>query len=241
MRMETKQLKQIQKKIGIKFHNDSLLANAFIHRSYLNENKLVDLPSNERLEFLGDACLELAASEFLYSQYPDEPEGVLTNYRSALVNTVSLAESSRQLDLGKYLLLSRGEDAGGGRNSDYLLANTFEALLGAIYIDQGYTQVVEIVRKYVLSKLDAIIEQQSHRDPKSKLQEFTQAEYSMTPEYEILSDWGPDHDKTFRVAVKVGDKTIGIGTGTSKQRAELEAANVALEKLTPSQVPVDTE
>lgn len=227
--MDNKELKKLQEQLGIKFDDEILLLNAFVHRSYLNENSGFNLPSNERLEFLGDACLELIISECLYQKYPNEPEGILTNYRSALVNTRSLAESADRLNLGKYLLLSRGEEQGGGRQSEYLLANTFEALLGAIYLDQGYEKTAQIVQKYVFEKIEDIIAQETHKDPKSKLQELTQAELSLTPEYIILSEWGPDHDKTFRVAVKIREKTIGIGTGHSKQRAELQAAETALE------------
>jgi ribonuclease-3 len=227
--MDSEKLQKFQKQLDVQFKDENLLVNAFVHRSYLNENRGFELPSNERLEFLGDACLELITSEFLFAKYPTEPEGVLTNYRSALVNTDSLSETARDLKLGSYLLLSRGEEAGGGRESRYLLANTFEALLGAIYLDQGYDKAAEVAHKYVLSKIDEIVANETHRDAKSKLQELTQAELSQTPEYSVLGEWGPDHNKTFRVGVVVGNKTIGIGTGSSKQKAELMAAQNALE------------
>lgn len=227
--MEIEQLEKLEKEIGVEFTNKQLLLNAFVHRSYLNENRSFELPSNERLEFLGDACLELVTSEFLFQKYPTEPEGVLTNYRSALVNTDSLSESARLLKLGSYLLLSRGEEAGGGRESRYLLANTFEALLGATYLDQGYKAAGKVAHQFVLNKIDDIIAQEAHRDAKSKLQELTQAKLSITPEYKVLGDWGPDHSKTFRVAAMIGHQTIGIGTGNSKQKAEIQAAQNALE------------
>ncbi|PIZ48219.1 ribonuclease III [candidate division WWE3 bacterium CG_4_9_14_3_um_filter_41_6] len=216
-----------QKAIGVTFKNQDLLLNAFVHRSYLNENRSFTLPSNERLEFLGDACLELVVSEHLYKTYPTKPEGVLTNYRSALVNTISLAQSARDIGLGKFLLLSRGEEDGGGRDSEYLLANTFESVVGALYLDQGYKAADTFITTFVLHKLEAIIEHELFKDPKSKLQEYSQAEYNVTPAYEVLGEDGPDHSKEFTVGVFLGKKKIAQGTGPSKQKAELDAAKAA--------------
>ncbi len=222
-------LESLEEKLGINFQNKDLLLNAFIHRSYLNENPRFHLQSNERLEFLGDACLELAVSEHLFRTYPENPEGDLTNYRSAIVNTQSLADCARQLDLGAYLLLSRGEAASNGRNSEYLLANTFEALLGAIYLEFGYQKVTEVVHNYVTIKLEHIIQNKLYKDAKSKLQELSQEVLNVTPHYEVLEEWGPDHQKTFKVGVFLGKKQVGAGEGSSKQKAEIEAAQTALE------------
>lgn len=227
--MLTEHAQHIEQQLDIAFENKILLANAFIHRSYLNENRDLDMPSNERLEFLGDACLELIVSHYLFDEYPDEPEGTLTSYRSALVNTISLAETARQLHLGDFLLLSKGEEAGGGRESEYLLANTFEALIGAMFLDIGYNQTEAFVHKHLLIKLNEIIENQSYRDPKSLLQEITQAETSYTPDYTIISESGPDHDKEFKAGVYLHGVQIGSGEGTSKQKAELQAAQDALD------------
>lgn len=220
----------IEQKLNISFSNKDLLMHAFVHRSYLNENPGFHLESNERLEFLGDACLELIVSEYLYKKYPNEPEGNLTNYRSALVNTQSLAETSRSLDLGSYLLLSKGEEAGNGRDSEYLLANTFEAFLGAIYLEFGYDQTAEVVYAHVTSKLDHIIENNLYKDAKSKLQELSQEVLSITPHYDVLHEWGPDHQKTFNVGAFLGKKQVGVGEGSSKQKAEIAAAQNALEE-----------
>ena len=233
--MNTPDFKPLLDEIGIKFNNEELLLNAFVHRSFLNENRGFKLPSNERLEFLGDACLELVVSEYLYKNYPQEPEGKLTSYRGALVNTQSLAQSAKSINLGNYLLLSKGEEEGGGRDSNYLMANTFEALVGAIYLDQGYKTAQKFIEEYVISKLDEIIRLELYRDPKSKLQELTQAQMSITPTYKVVSESGPDHDKTFEVEVYLNDKVAGRGVGSSKQKAEIAAAKNALEKLSTKQ------
>lgn len=222
--------KEIEDRLSLKFKNRELLKNAFIHRSYLNEGNGWKLGSNERLEFLGDACLELCVSEFLYHKYPKEPEGVLTNYRSALVNTGSLAETAKNLNLGNYLLLSKGEEDSGGRESQYLLANCFEALLGAIYLEHGFAKVYEFLRKILFPKIHHIIENRLYQDPKSYLQEIVQEKMLVTPHYKILKEEGPDHNKIFTVAVMAGKRGLGQGSGASKQKAETEAAKDALEK-----------
>lgn len=222
--------KELQTKIDLQFTNKDLLLNAFVHRSYLNEHKDFHLNSNERLEFLGDACLELIVSDYLYRQHPKESEGFLTNLRSALVNTESLAETAEVLNLGRYLLLSRGEEEGGGRNSRHLLANTFEALLGACYLEAGLEKCSKIVQKFLLPKLQAIVENRLYKDAKSLLQELTQELVSITPQYKTLAEWGPDHNKQFKSGVFLENKMIGVGEGNSKQRAEVAAAQAALEK-----------
>lgn len=220
-------LSAIEKTLEISFTDRNLLLNAFVHRSYLNENRSFNLPSNERLEFLGDACLELVVSEYLFKTYPEKPEGILTNYRSSLVNTKSLAQSALTIGLGDFLLLSKGEEDGGGRRSEYLLANTFESVVGAIYLDQGYVSARTFIEKYVLRKLEDIIEHELFKDPKSKLQEYSQAEYNVTPLYSVSKEEGPDHNKVFTVGVYLGNKKIAEGTGPSKQKAELDAAQNA--------------
>ncbi|MCA9391838.1 ribonuclease III [candidate division WWE3 bacterium] len=225
----TKTLKALEDKIGVDFADKNLLINAFVHRSYLNENRGFELPSNERLEYLGDACLELVVSEYLFKTYPKQPEGILTSYRGSLVNTDSLAESARIVDLGAYLLLSRGEEDGGGRDSNYLLANTFEAVIGALYLDQGYEEAKKFIHAYVTPKLVNIIENEQYKDPKSKLQELTQEVFSITPQYKVVNEEGPDHNKSFEVEVSLGSKTIGAGRGSSKQKAELDSAQNALD------------
>lgn len=230
MEFEETNLQNLEKELNLTFKNKDLLINAFIHRSYLNENGSYNGDSNERLEFLGDACLELAVSEYLFETYPDRPEGDLTNFRSAVVNTQSLAETSRSLKLGNYLQLSKGEEAGNGRDSEYLLANTFEAMLGAIYLEFGYAKAKEVVNAHITSKVGHIVENKLYKDAKSKLQELSQDVLSITPHYEILDEWGPDHQKTFKLGAFLGKKQVGVGEGPSKQKAELAAAQQALEE-----------
>ncbi|MBI2009955.1 MAG: ribonuclease III [Candidatus Chisholmbacteria bacterium] len=221
----------LEKKLNFSFKDKSLLAQAFIHRSYLNEASRPSLESNERLEFLGDAVLELAVSEFLYLHLPGKPEGELTSLRSSLVKTDTLAQVATKLNLGTYLKMSRGEELGGGKTNKSLLANTTEALLGAIYLDHGLSQVVSVVERYLFPKLSTIINLGLHRDSKSTLQEKVQSQGLPTPEYYVLTEKGPDHQKTFVVEVLVGNKKWGEGKGSSKQRAETQAARDALAML----------
>lgn len=221
-------LTELEKILGVTFTNQDLLRTALVHRSYLNENPKFNLPSNERLEFLGDAVLELIVSDHLYHTYPDSAEGELTNFRSSLVNTASLAESSLKLDVGRFLFLSRGEEGSGGRKNQYILANTFEALLGAIYLDQGFEAASSFVHTHLIVKLSQIIEQQLYKDAKSSLQELAQDEISVTPTYRVLSENGPDHNKVFTVGVYAGAKLLAKGAGKSKQQAEQQAASLAL-------------
>ena len=225
-----KMSKELAELLGIKFNDISLLDRALTHRSYLNENRDVD-KNNERSEFLGDAVLELIISQYLYRNYPDRPEGDLTSFRSALVRTESLAEASRELNYGKYLRMAKGEEESGGRDKDYILANTFEAVLGAIYIDQGYDKCKELVDKILISKIDHIVENRLDIDSKTKIQEVAQSKFRLTPTYEVKEENGPDHNKEFVVAVKLGKKIIGTGKGASKQKAEEAAAQKGLKYI----------
>lgn len=223
-------LLQLEEKLGLKFQDQELLQTAFVHRSYLNEKTDFELPSNERLEFLGDAVLQLIVSEHLYREFPNEPEGELTNYRASIVNAKTLSDVSAGLGLGEYLLLSRGEEASGGRSRPYLLANTFEALLGVIYLDLGLEEARKFVYAHIIPQLKIIIEQELYKDFKSKLQELAQEKISQTPIYKVLNEEGPDHAKNFTVGVFLGDKQVGVGKGNSKQVAEQEAAKQALQE-----------
>ncbi len=222
-------LDQLEQKLDLHFNDQSLLQTAFIHRSYLNEKADFELPSNERLEFLGDAVLQLVVSEHLFKEFPNEPEGELTNYRASIVNAKTLSLVSGELGLGEYLLLSKGEEASGGRNRPYLLANTFEALLGVIYLDLGLEAARKFVHAQIIPQLSNIIEQELYKDFKSKLQELAQEKLSLTPIYKVVSEHGPDHAKHFTVGVYLGDKEVGRGSGNSKQVAEQESAKAALE------------
>ncbi len=219
-------LKEIQKVTGLKFQDISLLETAFVHRSYINEHKSVK-EHNERLEFLGDAVLELVVTEYLYQNYKN-PEGDLTNWRSALVKTESISEAAQRLGFEAHLKMSRGERASSGRSRQLILANSFEAVTGAIYLDQGYEAAKNFISANIISKLDDIIENKLYIDPKSLFQEVAQEKEGLTPRYEVVSEEGPDHDKIFTVAVKVGQKVWGEGKGSSKQLAQQEAAKAAV-------------
>lgn len=221
---------KIEANLGIVFKNKEHLINALTHRSYLNEHKDIKV-HNERLEFLGDAVLELIVSDYLFNKFPSRPEGDLTSFRSALVKTESLADSAKKLGIGENLLLSRGEEETGGRTKSYLLANTFEAIIGAIYIDQGYEKCKEFIYNHLIPKLDDIIENRSDIDNKTRIQEIAQAKYKATPVYEVINEEGPDHDKRFTVVVKINDKIIGEGVGKSKQKAQEEAALKGVEYI----------
>ncbi len=222
--METKEL---QKTLGVQFKNPDLLMSALTHRSYLNENRSFNLPNNERLEFLGDAVLELIATEYLYLNYP-HPEGELTNFRSALVNYRMLSDIAKRLGLEDYLLLSKGEAKDIGRARQVILANAIEAVIGAIYLDQGYEVSKEFIMREIMVELPAIINTGTYVDPKSKLQEIVQEKVGVTPTYHVLSESGPDHNKLFVVSVNVAEKAVGQGSGPSKQEAEVAAAENAL-------------
>jgi ribonuclease-3 len=217
-------------KLGVTFKNLDFLVEALTHRSYLNENRATSHSHNERLEFLGDAVLELATTNFLFHKFPLKPEGDLTAYRASLVNTVSIAEAAQTLGVNDMLLLSRGESKDTGRARQIILANAFEAILGAIYLDQGYDAAESFIAKHLFPKIDGVIENRAWQDAKSYFQEIAQDKHGVTPTYKTLAEEGPDHDKKFTVGVFVGPKKVGQGTGKSKQEAEQEAAKNALEK-----------
>lgn len=214
-------------KLAVKFTDQKLLQQVFIHRSYLNENHQAGLEHNERLEFLGDAVLELVVTEYLYLNYPN-PEGELTNWRSALVRGAMISEVANQLDFGDYLLLSKGENRSGGKSRQIILANTFEAFIGALYLDQGYQAAADFIHRQLTHRLPAILADKSYLDAKSRLQELAQEQHSQTPNYRVLAELGPDHNKNFTVGVYLGPRLMGEGTGSSKQSAEQAAARQAL-------------
>lgn len=225
-----KNLSEVETQLGLAFTDKDLLRQVFVHRSYLNENVAFELDHNERLEFLGDAVLELIVTEYLYKQYPN-PEGELTNWRSALVRGVMLAEIAQDLALGDFLFLSRGEQKSGGKARQLILANTFEALIGALYLDKGYQLAQEFLNKHLLKRLPEIIEKQLYLDPKSRLQELCQEKSGLTPQYRVMAEYGPDHAKSFTVGVYLDKELTGEGSGSSKQIAEQAAANSALQAL----------
>ncbi|MCX6718571.1 MAG: ribonuclease III [Candidatus Staskawiczbacteria bacterium] len=218
-----------EKKLGLKFNNKDLLKQAFTHRSYLNENPDFKLDHNERLEFLGDAVTELIITDHLYRDYPEKAEGELTNWRAALVNAKMMTSVAEELGFNDFLLLSRGESKEMGKARAYILANTFEALLGALYLDSGYKACDEFLQKYLLKNLGEIIKDGSYKDAKSKFQEKAQEKVSITPNYKVVKESGPDHDKIFIVGVFLGEQIIAEGKGSSKQEAEESAAKLALE------------
>ena len=221
------QFKEYAKALGLSFNNLDFLVEALTHRSYLNENKAAGA-HNERLEFLGDAVLELASTHFLFNKFPTKPEGDLTAYRASLVNTVSLAESAKLLGLNDMLLLSKGEAKDTGRARDIILANAFEAVLGAVYLDQGYEAAEAFVARTLYPKIDSIIQNKAYQDAKSRFQEVAQEKKSITPAYRTISEEGPDHDKKFTVGAFLHEKEIARGDGKSKQEAEQAAALAAL-------------
>lgn len=223
-----KQAEDFAKSINIQFNNPELIFKALVHRSFVNETN-EEINHNERLEFLGDAVLELIITEYLFEKYPKRKEGELTSFRAALVRTESLAETSVTLNVGEYLFISKGEDLTGGRTKPYILANTYEAILGAIYLDQGYEKAREFVYSNLIYKIDKIIEYRLDIDNKSKLQELSQEQLGITPIYELLKSSGPDHNKTFEMKVLIGENEFGIGKGKNKQNAEQNAAKLALE------------
>lgn len=222
-------LSELEERMGITFDRTELLELAFVHKSYINENNSTT-ECNERLEFLGDAVLELVVTEHLYLTFPDTDEGELTNWRSALVKGKNLAHVARNLKLGGYLQLSRGEDMSEGRDKDYILANTTEALIGAIYLDKGYGPAQTFIQKYIIEFLDEILEKGLHIDAKSHVQELTQEKIGVTPHYDLIDESGPDHAKTFLMGIYFGEDLVGQGKGASKQIAEQEAARDALQK-----------
>lgn len=217
-----------EQSLDITFINKDLLKQAFTHRSYLNEHRTLGIDHNERLEFLGDAVLELAVTHFLYKKFPDKKEGDLTAFRSALVNTNTLSEAATKLGMNAFLLLSKGEAKDTGRARQFILANTFEAFIGALYIDQGYDAAQLFVSKNILNLIDDIVEQKKFIDSKSKFQELAQEHTGHTPSYKLIKEVGPDHNKVFVIGVLINEKEIAQGEGKSKQEAEQMAAEKAL-------------
>jgi len=218
----------LEKQLKVEFNNKNLLTQAFCHRSYLNENPDCGLENNERLEFLGDAVLELVITEHLYGQYPKKAEGELTNWRAALVNAKMLAEIARNLGFNDFILLSRGEEKEEGKARQYILANTFEAFVGALYLDSGYKICQDFIAKHLIVELPKIIKEGLYKDAKSSFQEESQEIKGITPTYKVLEEWGPDHDKHFIVGAYLEDELIAKGEGSSKQEAEVAAAKEAL-------------
>lgn len=228
--MKSIDFSDFEKKIGIEFKDKSLLTQAFTHRSYINEHPKLNLHHNERLEFLGDAVLELIVTEYLFQTYPDKTEGELTALRAALVNTNTLSEVSSALHANDYLLLSRGERQDTGKARQYILANTFEALVGALYLDQGYEAAKRFIAQNIFPLLDKIVSLRLWQDAKSRFQEKAQEILNITPTYEVLKERGPDHNKSFTVGVFLKNELVAEGEGSSKQIAEQYAAKEALEK-----------
>lgn len=218
-----------EKSINLEFKNKDLLKQAFIHRSYLNENRNIKLEHNERLEFLGDAVLELVITDYLYNKYPTKDEGELTAYRSSLVNSNTLSAAAEKMGVNSFLLLSKGEAKDTGRARQYILANTFESVVGAIYIDQGYGAAAKFIETQLFALIDDIVKNQKFIDAKSRFQEEAQERVGVTPLYKLIKESGPDHNKIFTVGVFLRDEQIVTGEGKSKQEAEQAAAEKALE------------
>ena len=223
---------QAERALALSFANKALLQRALTHRSYLNENPGYPLEDNERLEFLGDAILDFVTAEHLYHHFPEMPEGRLTNLRSALVRTERLAYFATSLCLGDYLFLGRGEDESGGRQRVAILCDAFEALIGALYLDQGLERTRAFIHQHIEPALEEVLASDSEKDPKSRLQEIAQSEYQLTPTYRTIKEDGPDHAKEFTVQAIIGNKVYGTGTGMSKQNAAQAAAEEALSALT---------
>lgn len=225
-----KEFSELEKQLDIKFKNKDLLKQAFVHRSYINENSSFELDHNERLEFLGDAVLELVTTEHLYKNYPN-PEGELTNWRASLVNGAMLSTLAKKLNLEQYLYLSKGEAK--DKNSkarNYILANCVEALIGAIYLDAGYQTAEKFIHKNLIPELPNILENKLYQDPKSKFQEVAQEKMGITPSYKVLSESGPDHNKKFEIGVYLEKELVTTGKGSSKQEAQVDGAERALKK-----------
>ncbi len=223
-----KDFSELEEGLGCKFKDPDLLRQALVHRSYLNENPSFALPHNERLEFLGDAVLELVVTEFLYLNYPN-PEGDLTNWRAALVNANMLGGIASSLGLEKFLYLSRGEAKdSGGKARQYILANAIEAVIGAIYLDRGLPAAVKFINEFVIAKLPEVLAKSLHIDPKSRFQELAQEKFTVTPHYVVISENGPDHAKVFQVGLYIGEELVTTGEGSSKQEAQVAAAEAGL-------------
>lgn len=223
-------LQEFQKFLGIKFNDENILKQAFVHRSYLNEHPGLKMGHNERLEFLGDAVVELVVTDYLYKNF-QEMEGKLTSWRAALVNSDMMSQVAEKLNIGGLLLLSRGEAKDTERARQYILANAFEAFVGALYLDQGYVECENFIQKHLLSELPNIIAEKKYVDAKSYFQEKAQEKAGITPRYQVLKEWGPDHMRHFSVGVFLNENLIEEGEGLSKQEAEQGAAGKALTKM----------
>jgi len=224
----------LEKKIGIVFKNKELLTEALTHRSYLNENPDAKLRHNERMEFLGDAVLEIIVTEFLFHKYPDKEEGPLTSLRAALVNYIMLSQIAKEITLDDFILFSKGEAKDKGKAREVILANAMEALIGALYLDEGYDKAKKFIYEFITPKIDIVLKEELYRDAKSWLQEIVQEKNKVTPMYKVLGEKGPDHEKEFLVGVYISDKLLAEGLGASKQEAERNAAQNALDKIKAS-------
>lgn len=224
-------LENLNQELNFELADSDLFQTAFTHRSYLNEHPNYTLPSNERLEFLGDAVLQFLSSKHLYTKFNQLPEGDLTNLRASVVKTSSLAEEARKLGFGKHLLLSKGEEATGGREREYLLANTFESFLGALYLEKGVETCEKFLNDSLFYKIEENVEKNTYKDAKTKFQEKVQELKKTTPNYKIIESWGSEHEKNFKVGVYVNGELFSEGQGTSKQKAEQDAAAKGLDKL----------
>lgn len=230
--MTANNLEKLQKRLGVTFKDSNLLKQAMVHRSYLNEHPDFTIGHNERLEFLGDAVLEIVVTEFLYLNFTTTPEGDLTNWRASLVNAKMLYEIAVELEVESHLYLSKGESRDKNKKSrQFILANSIEAIIGAIYLDQGIAAAKKFILKNVVSKLDDILRNQTYLDPKSRFQEKAQEEKGITPHYQILDEVGPDHAKIFTVGLYLEEELISTGKGSSKQEAQVEAAANGLKKM----------
>ena len=219
---------KLETRINVTFHDKSLLQQALVHRSYLNENPNAGVWHNERLEFSGDAVLELAVTERLYAAFPEKPEGELTTLRAALVNSKMLSDISLSIGMNEFLLLSRGEARDVGRARQYILANAFEALIGAMYLDGGYETARDFIDRVVMNELQQVLDKKLYQDPKSLFQEEAQERVGITPTYEVMREWGPDHDKHFIVGIYLKQELVAEGEGPSKQAAQEAAARLGL-------------
>ncbi len=229
---ENKSLEKLQKKINVVFDDPLLLKQAMVHRSYLNEHPDFGIGHNERLEFLGDAVLEIVVTEYLYNNFQDTPEGDLTNWRASLVNAKMLYEVAKEIGAEEHLYLSKGEARDKNKKSrQYILANCIEAIIGAMYLDKGIEAPKVFILKYVISKLDDILKNRSYLDPKSHFQERAQEAKGITPHYQILDEKGPDHAKIFTVGLYLGDEQVSVGEGSSKQEAQVDAAEKGIKKF----------
>lgn len=229
--VDGKKFAKLESRLGTKFKNRDLLKQALVHRSYLNEHPDFNLDHNERLEFLGDAVLEIIVTEYLFKNFPKTPEGELTNWRASLVNSKMLAEVASDNSLEKYLFLSKGESKDNNSKArNYILANAVEAIIGAIYLDRGISEATKFVNQNMISRLDNILTNKLYMDPKSRFQEKSQEIYSVTPHYKVLEESGPDHAKIFEVGLYLNDELIAKGKGDSKQEAQVNAAAKGIKK-----------